>query len=99
MPNDPNGNVGVSSGTLARQLEQLAERFDAAWQTGKRPRIEYRPMHPADVLTTWADVSRARDLLDWRPTVGIEEGLARSVEWYKENRDVALQLELLDRNE
>jgi len=66
---------------------------------GKRPRIEYRPMHPADVLTTWADVSRARDLLDWRPTVGIEEGLARSVEWYKENRDVALQLELLDRNE
>ncbi|MDY0170395.1 MAG: protein kinase, partial [Thermoguttaceae bacterium] len=40
MPNDPNGNAGVSSGTLARQLEQLAERFDAAWQTGHRPRIE-----------------------------------------------------------
>ncbi len=50
--------------------------------TGKRPQIEYRPAHPADVPTTWADVSKAARLLDWRPGVPIEEGLRRSVEWY-----------------
>ena len=66
---------------------------------GTQPRIEYRPMHPADVLATWANVSKAAELLDWRPTVEIEEGLKRSVEWYKQNRDLARSLELLDRKE
>ena len=39
--------------------------------------IEYRPAHPADVPTTWADVSKAARLLGWRPQVAIEEGLRR----------------------
>ncbi|MBN1393557.1 MAG: GDP-mannose 4,6-dehydratase [Pirellulales bacterium] len=67
--------------------------------TGNRPRIEHRPVHPADVPTTWADVSKAARLLDWRPEVSIEEGLRRSVEWYLENREMARSLELLDRKE
>ncbi|MDY0171157.1 MAG: hypothetical protein RBS80_31750, partial [Thermoguttaceae bacterium] len=40
MPDDPNLNAGPPSGTLAKHVEQLAERFDAAWQAGRRPRIE-----------------------------------------------------------
>jgi UDP-glucuronate 4-epimerase len=74
-------------------IEQIAEL------TGKKPRIESRPVHPADVPTTWADVSKAARLLDWRPTVAIEEGLRRSVDWYFANRDLARSLELCDRNE
>lgn len=78
---------------LSETIDQIGELL------GKQPRIEYRPMHLADVLTTWADVSKAANLLDWRPTVAIEEGIRRSVEWYMENRDLARSLELLDRNE
>ncbi len=37
MPDDPNRSEG---GSLATQLEQLVERFDAAWNAGKRPRID-----------------------------------------------------------
>ncbi|MDY0168949.1 MAG: serine/threonine-protein kinase, partial [Thermoguttaceae bacterium] len=40
MPDDPNRSAGAPSGTVARHLEQLAERFDAAWRAGRRPRIE-----------------------------------------------------------
>lgn len=65
--------------------------------TGQKPRIEYRPAHPADVLATWADVSKARRLLDWSPQIPIEEGLKRSVDWYRENRAMALPLNLGDR--
>jgi len=67
--------------------------------TGKQPAIEYRPFHPADVPTTWADVSKAGRLLGWRPTVSIEEGLRRAVAWYRANRDMARALELVDRKE
>ncbi len=78
---------------LSAIIDQIAQL------TGNRPRIEYRPVHPADVPTTWADVSKAAALLDWRPEISIEEGLRRSVEWYMENREMARSLELLDRKE
>jgi UDP-glucuronate 4-epimerase len=66
---------------------------------GKKPVIENRPVHPADVPSTKADVSKAARLLDWRPEVGIEEGLRRSVDWYFANREMAKSLELGDRTE
>ncbi len=64
---------------------------------GKEPRIEFHAAHPADVPATWADVGKANRLLDWSPTISVEEGLRRSVAWYRENREMALQLELGDR--
>jgi nucleoside-diphosphate-sugar epimerase len=67
--------------------------------TGKEVRMEHRPAHPADVPTTWADVSKAARLLGWRPEIAIEDGLRRSVEWYYANRDLARSLELVDRKE
>ena len=56
---------------------------------GKKAQIEYQPRHPADVPATWADITRARELLGWRPLVSIEGGIQRTVEWYLENREWA----------
>ncbi|MBN2021258.1 MAG: GDP-mannose 4,6-dehydratase [Pirellulales bacterium] len=61
---------------------------------GKEVRIEYRPAHPADVAITWADVGKARASLGWSPEVPLEEGLRRSVQWYRDNRVWARELEL-----
>ena len=64
---------------------------------GRRPQIEHGPAHPADVPATWADIGKARELLNWAPEISVEEGLCRSVAWYRENRDTVLPLELGDR--
>jgi UDP-glucuronate 4-epimerase len=64
---------------------------------GREPIIEYLPGHPADVPATWANVEKAHQLLDWTPQISIEEGLRRSVAWYRENRDTLLPIELGDR--
>jgi nucleoside-diphosphate-sugar epimerase len=64
---------------------------------GREPVIEYHPAHPADVPATWANVETAQRLLDWTPRITVEEGLRRSVEWYRENRETVLPLELGDR--
>jgi len=53
---------------------------------GKRAHVEYRPRHPADVPATWADITKARTLLDWSPQTPLEEGVACLVAWYRENR-------------
>lgn len=61
---------------------------------GRTPRIERRPAHPADAPATWADVSRARDRLGWRPETSLEAGLEACVAWYRDNRDWAREIEL-----
>jgi UDP-glucuronate 4-epimerase len=63
---------------------------------GRQPQIDRRPAHPADVPATWADISKARRLLGWSPEVPVEDGLRRSVEWYRENRATILPLDLGD---
>ncbi len=64
---------------------------------GRQPTIEYRDAHPADVPATWANVQKARDLLDWTPQVGVKEGIRQCVEWYGKNREFALSLDLGNR--
>ncbi len=54
---------------------------------GKKAQIEFQPRHPADVPATWADISKAKELLGWRPLVSIEEGIQNTVVWYLENRE------------
>ncbi|HEV3415322.1 MAG TPA: NAD-dependent epimerase/dehydratase family protein [Pirellulales bacterium] len=61
---------------------------------GRKPTIQYRPAHPADVPATWANVAKARQLLDWMPQVAIEEGLRQTADWYCENRAEILPLDM-----
>ena len=36
--------------------------------------------------TTWADIAKAKRLLDWEPLVSLEEGIRKTVEWHQANR-------------
>ncbi len=54
---------------------------------GKKAEINWFPLHPADVKATWADIEKAKDKLGWIPETSIEEGLRKTVQWYRENSD------------
>jgi len=56
---------------------------------GNRAEIVYHPRHPADMLTSQADVSKAKSLLDWEPQVTLEEGIEKLVQWYQQERSWA----------
>jgi len=56
---------------------------------GKRADIQYEAAHRADVPATWANIAKARRMLDWTPTTRQEEGVERCVKWYLENRSWA----------
>ena len=53
---------------------------------GKKARIDQKPFHKADIMETWADISKADSLLGWKPEIGLDEGLRRTVDWYLENK-------------
>ncbi len=63
---------------------------------GRQAVIDRRPRHPADVGATWANISKARDLLGWQPEVDLETGLELTVSWYLANRDWAKDVEVED---
>ena len=87
-----------SSTSAATDRSELSAVIDQmAKLLGKKPQIERRPAHPADVLATWANITKAGQLLDWTPQVPIEEGLGHAVAWYRGNREQVIQLEMRDR--
>jgi UDP-glucose 4-epimerase len=47
---------------------------------GKPVEKTFEPPRVGDIRDSWADISAARELLGWEPTVGLEEGLRRTVE-------------------
>ncbi len=53
---------------------------------GKKAIIKQEPLQPGDVHKTYADVSKAKRLLNWEPTTNLEEGLTKFVTWFKEER-------------
>ena len=60
---------------------------------GRKAIIERHPPNPADMLTSHADVTKARELLGWQPKVGLEEGIGRLVEWYQAERGWAKEIQ------
>jgi UDP-glucuronate 4-epimerase len=74
------------------ELNIVIDEIETA--VGRRAVIERHPFHPTDVPATWANISRARELLGWEPQVGLQEGIASVVDWYRSNRDWAKDIEL-----
>lgn len=79
------GDRPVELAAVIAKIEELV---------GRKATIERRPAHPADVAATWADISKAKRLLGWSPQCPVEEGLARCVEWYVQERAVMRTIEL-----
>jgi UDP-glucuronate 4-epimerase len=71
------GHEVITMNNLIRLFEE---------KLGKKAILEYQPRHMADALGNWADVEKAKNLLDWQPRVELEEGVTRLVDWYTHER-------------
>ncbi len=45
----------------------------------------YAPPRPGDIKHSLADVTRAKELIGYEPFVSFEEGIAKAIDWYREN--------------
>ncbi len=52
--------------------------------TGKKAKRNYLPLQAGDVIETYADIDRIRELYGYEPTTTIEEGIPRFIQWYRE---------------
>ncbi|KAL7533435.1 hypothetical protein ACHAXR_009643 [Thalassiosira sp. AJA248-18] len=72
-------NLGKGSGTKLNEFISLVEKY-----VGKKAKIKLMPEQPGDVPFTNADVSKAKRLLGYESRVTMEDGIQRTVSWFKE---------------
>jgi dTDP-glucose 4,6-dehydratase len=51
--------------------------------TGSKSRIVYKPLPADDPKVRQPDISRAKKILGWEPKVSLEEGLEKTIEYFK----------------
>ena len=79
------GNQPISMNTVIATLEDLLR---------KKAKINYRDFHKADLKSTWADISKAKNLLGWEPKISLQEGLENAVKWYVDHQPWSSSLDL-----
>ena len=68
-------NLGGDNPVRIKKIIELIEK-----DTGKSATIKVVDRDPADVPSTWANISTAKDLLSWKPNISIEVGISRTVD-------------------
>jgi UDP-glucuronate 4-epimerase len=74
-------NLGESETT---PLSSLISSLETA--LGRKAIIEQLPEQPGDVPVTFADISKARRLLNYQPRTKVSEGIPRFVEWFRQTQ-------------
>ena len=77
---DVEGSINVGTG-IETDVNRLYALLAAAAGTD-RP-AKHAPAKPGEQMRSSVDPSRAAEMLGWRPTVALEEGLRRTVEWFR----------------
>ena len=54
--------------------------------SGSPSELVYEPLPTDDPKQRCPDISRAREVLNWEPRVGAEEGLSRTLRWFAEKK-------------
>jgi UDP-glucose 4-epimerase len=75
---DANGLVLNIAMGRSTSVNELAEMIGSVM--GIEANCEYLPARPGEITASWADVRAARATLGWEPRMGLEEGLAQTVE-------------------
>jgi nucleoside-diphosphate-sugar epimerase len=75
--------INLGGGNEPTSLLEIIAQIEK--HLGKSANVDRRPFHQADMKATWADISKAKRLLAWQPTVSLSDGIARTVAWYREN--------------
>lgn len=79
-PKAPGQAINVATGRRISLLELLAT-LKRVMGTSATP--EFGPARQGDVRESQASIEKARDILGFTPTIGLEEGLQRTVEWFR----------------
>jgi UDP-glucose 4-epimerase len=72
-------NIGTGKGTSVLELARLLQ--EAA---GTNAEIVFAPKRAGELQESFLDITKARDVLGWKPAVSLSDGLSKTFEWAEE---------------
>ena len=76
-------NLGNPSEFTIKKLAALVLKL-----TASKSKIEYRPLPEDDPRQRQPDITKARQLLSWKPQISLEEGLKKTIDYFKKKLKV-----------
>ena len=77
--------INLGGGNNPISISRMISTFEDI--LGKKAVIDQHPFNKSDMMHTWANIDKAKRLLDWEPQIAFEEGMQSTVDWYKNNKD------------
>lgn len=71
-------NIGNPNEMSIKEMAEMVLKV-----TGSKSKLIYKPLPVDDPKVRQPNISRAKELLGWEPKVGLEEGLKKTVAWFK----------------
>ncbi len=84
-------NLGGDHPHSLNELISFIEKY-----LGKKARIVHKDFEKTDIYATWADISKAQQMLGWQPKTSLEEGVKKTIQWYKNNYSWVKDIQLGD---
>lgn len=75
--------INIGSG-VSHEIIEIAKKIIEL--TGSKSEIVFQPPRPGEVPVLQADISKAREMLGWKPTTHFDDGLLQTIEWCKINK-------------
>lgn len=73
-------NLGGSKTITLIDLVKILEKH-----TGRKARLRYLPMQDGDVIRTYADITKARTILEYNPKIDIHTGIRNYIKWFRQS--------------
>ncbi len=84
--------INLGGGHNPYKLSYLIQLIEE--NLGKKATFKRFPFPKTDMKATWADISQAEKILKWKPKIGLEDGVYKTVEWYRENKNWVKNIKL-----
>ena len=89
VPNGSIFNIGSGVGTTVKDVAGLALQLMG---NPVQLRLGELPTRDDEIMEMSADITKARDYLGWKPQISLKDGLGKSIDWFTQNREMALSL-------
>jgi nucleoside-diphosphate-sugar epimerase len=76
-------NVGSGKAYSLSEVLSIVNKL-----TGRNIRPHYVPLVPGTAIRTYSDISKAKEILQFEPRIGLEEGLKKMVRWYLSTKGI-----------
>lgn len=81
-----NGNVFNLGSGKEISVKDLVEKIIAA--SGRKVSVEWETYRDVDILRSFGDCTKARKVLGWMPKTSLDDGIRKTVEWWKQHPEL-----------